>query len=136
LLARREHSIGELERKLSARGLEGEDVHAVIDKLRSEGLQSDERFTEAFVHSRIDRGYGPLRISQELKQRGICNNLISRYLYAEENDWWQRAGKIREKRFGKAIPEDIKDRAKQSRFLQSRGFGGEHIRQLFRAGDE
>lgn len=114
----------------------GEDVHEVIDKLRSEGLQSDERFTESFIYSRIDRGNGPLRISQELKQRGVCDSLITQYLYAEAFDWRQRAGEIREKRFGKTLPSDYKDRAKQSRFLQSRGFSGEHIGQLFRPGDE
>lgn len=111
-------------------------MHEVIAKLRSEGLQSDERFTESFIHGRTNRGYGPLRISQELKQRGVCDNLITHYLYAGEFDWRQRAGEIREKRFGKTLPTDYKDRAKQSRFLQSRGFSGEHIGQLFRAGDE
>jgi regulatory protein len=111
-------------------------VHEVIDELRAKGLQSDERFTEAFVHGRIDRGYGPLRISQELKQRGVCDHLISQYLHGEEFDWWQRAAEIREKRFGETLPADYKDRAKQSRFLQSRGFSPEQIRHLFKPGDE
>ncbi len=111
-------------------------MHEVIDNLRAEGLQSDERFTEAFVHYRIDRGYGPFRISQELQQRGVCDTLISRFLYVEELDWRQPASEAREKRFGKLLPTDYKDRAKQSRFLQSRGFNNEQIRQLFKPGDE
>ena len=136
MLARREHSIRELEQKLGARGYEGDDVHAVIEKLRSEGLQSDERFTEAYVYSRIDRGYGPLRISQELKQRGICNDMINQYLYTGAYDWRLCACQAREKRFGKMIPQDTRERAKQTRFLLSRGFSGEHISQLFRADEE
>ncbi len=111
-------------------------MHDVIDNLRAEGLQSDERFTEAFVHIRVDRGYGPLRISQELQQRGVCDSLISRFMCLEEPDWRQHAREAREKRFGTSLPTDYKDRAKQSRFLQSRGFSGEQIRQLFRPGDE
>ncbi len=116
--------------------MEGDEVHEVIDNLRAEGQQSDERFTEAFVHNRIDRGYGPLRISQELQQRGVCDTLISRFIYVEELDWRQHARETREKRFGKSLPTDYKDQAKQSRFLQSRGFSSEQIRKLFRPGDE
>ena len=131
-LARREHSRRELQNKL-ARGC-GDKVliEALLDKLSSEGLQSDERFTESFVHHRIDKGQGPIKIYQELKQRGVDQSLIEKCLASVSINWLSLAENIRIKKFGNEIPDDYQMKAKQSRFLYSRGFSSELIGQLLK----
>jgi len=101
-----------------------------LDKLSSEGLQSDERFTETFVNHRIGSGKGPLKIQQELRQRGIEKSLICQYLESESIDWFSHAEMARVKKFGKSAPINIAERLKQSRFLLNRGFSSQLISQL------
>jgi len=103
--------------------------------LAAEGLQSDERFTESYIHHRIDRGYGPLRIRRELQERGVGEDLLEAALDSLETDWHQAAALVREKKFGSAPPSDFKEQSRQSRFLQYRGFSGEQIERLFRTSD-
>ena len=115
------------------RGYDAASIQAVIDALGKEGLQSDDRFTENYIHNRIEKGYGPVRIVQELRQKGINDELIHLRLAEQEPDWLRLAGQVRMKRFGHNVPRDMKEQAKQSRFLQQRGFSGEQISRLFRA---
>ena len=70
-LARREYGHDELIAKLATAGFNADVAADVVSVLRSEGLQSDQRFSESFVQSRINQGKGPVRIRQELKERGI-----------------------------------------------------------------
>src|SRR5690606_36486940 len=80
-LARREHSRKELKYKL-ARSCEDESlIDELLAKLSEEGLQSDERFTESFIHHRVNKGHGPIKIEQELYQRGIEKEVINTFLY-------------------------------------------------------
>ncbi len=102
-----------------------------MDKLSSEGLQDDKRFAEIYVHSRIEKGYGPVRIIQELRERCINDDLIKQIININETEWGQRACRVREKRFGQELPTDFKGKAKQSRFLQYRGFTNEQLRCAF-----
>ena len=118
-------------RKLNARGYDGVDINQVIAELSRQGLQSDDRFTEAFVHSRVEKGYGPVRIIQELRERSISDDLINQFINIHEVEWGQRACQVRKKRFGQKLPSDFKDKAKQSRFLQYRGFTNEQLRCAF-----
>lgn len=129
-MSRREHSASELFRKLGGNTSNEALIEKVIGELQKEGLQSDERFTEAFVHNRVERGYGPLRIRQELRQKGISDSLIREYVDANDPDWQQCASRARNKRFGHQLPKNYKDKAKQSRFLHQRGFSGEQIRRV------
>ena len=78
-------------------------------------------------------GYGPLRIRQELHLRGVADSLINELLEQEERDWFSRLRHVREKKFGPSLPSDFKEQARQSRFLQYRGFSAEQIRRLFRS---
>ncbi len=116
-LSRREHSNLELSHKLKRKGFEHNTIDSVLIQLRTDNLQSDERFMDSYVRMRTHKGFGPLRIQQELRERGINIDL-------ERNDegWNARAHQARTKRFGQEIPEDQRERAKQMRFLQSRGF--------------
>ena len=134
LLARREHSALELERKLAARGFLDDPIAEAIRGLRRDGLLSDERFAEAFVSARARRGQGPIRIRMELGQRGVEAALIDSAL-EDAADWAAEAAAAREKRFGSELPVDYRERARQARFLQYRGFDGDHIQLALKAED-
>lgn len=132
LLARREHSRRELAHKLRQRGAGGELIAEALDALAAEGLQSDDRFTESFITARRARGFGALRIRAELRERGIDTDLIERHMH-EMADPLEQVEEVRRKRFGPELPTDFKEQARQSRFLQYRGFSAEQIRRLFRS---
>ena len=131
-LARREHSEQELTRKLTARGFDEQLVEAAVAELVADGLLSNTRFAEAFVHSRFQRGSGPQKIRAELRERGIDAELCSLCIEAFEEQWWQRVRDVREKKFGAALPGDFKERSRQMRFLQQRGFTSEQISAAFK----
>lgn len=127
-LARREYGRNELVTKLEARGFHHDVAAESVDRLASQGLQDDQRFVETFVQSRIRQGKGPLRIGQELSQRGLVAGLVDQILGTLETDWSELAGDVRIKKFGPHIPADFKEKARQMRFLQYRGFDSEQIR--------
>lgn len=135
LLARREHSVTELERKLAQRDHEADAVAEALAGLAAEGLQSNDRFAEAYVYSRVQKGYGPERIRAELRERGVSDSLAECYLQPIAGQWHERIEQVRQKRFGAAMPESFEERVKQSRFLQHRGFNGWQIQQAFRQDD-
>ncbi len=101
LLARREHSALELHRKLTAKFPETPElIDEIISGLQASGLQSDERFTEAFVSSRIKKGQGPRRIAMELQQRGVSQQLVDQMLWAVEVAWSHLARAVLIKKYG------------------------------------
>jgi regulatory protein len=130
LLARREHSARELQAKLTARGIALQAALEAVADLGREGLQSDARFAETYVRSRVERGYGPVRIGAELGERGVGDELIREHLDEAGYDWRTRAEQVRRKRFGARLPQDWKERSRQARFLQYRGFSAEQLRAL------
>ena len=127
LLARREHSLAELREKLVAREFSPAEIDEALAGLAREGLADNARFTDAFIASRIRKGQGPIRIRAELAERGIDAEAIAQTL-PDAHDWRALAREVRAKRFGTAPPKDFRDRARQSRFLEYRGFAGEQIR--------
>jgi regulatory protein len=135
LLARREHSEQELSRKLASRNFEPELVESTVSELVSEGLLDNARFAEAFVHSRYQRGQGPYKIRAELRERGIDDGLIAECLDDPDLQWSGLLEQVRIKRFGPELPADFKERSRQMRFLQQRGFTQEQISGVFREGD-
>lgn len=130
LLARREHSYRELHRKLCARFIDADLVCTEINRLRDERLQSDERFAEAYLHSRAQRLYGPLRIRLELRERGIDDRLIAQVMQQSAVDWRANLQRLIVTKFGRAAPRDLKEKAKRLRFLQYRGFAGDDSREI------
>ncbi|MCK5902140.1 MAG: regulatory protein RecX [Cocleimonas sp.] len=125
LLARREHSRLELINKLRQKPFsDAVDLHVLCDQLETNNYLSNERFAEAFVRSRVSRGQGEIKISYELRQRGIEDALIRTSLCVANIDWLQLAKQQHEKRFGSNPPKDFKERARRSRFLANRGFSG------------
>ena len=127
-LARREHSLGELRAKLAARDYPPEEIEAALKGLIADGLVSDERFAESFVAARMRKGQGPVRIRMELEKRGVSAATIRLQLDAAGLDWHSLAREVRSRKFGEACPAEFKEKARQMRFLEYRGFTGEQIR--------
>lgn len=127
LLARREHSEKELRRKLRAKHFSEEDIPVVLDQLIQEGLLSNNRFIENYIHFRCSKGFGPIRIRAELMERGIAEELIDHHLNIADNIWLINVRKLWQKRFKNQLPKDFKARAQQIRFLMYRGFTQEQI---------
>jgi len=136
MLARREHSGAELRAKLAAKGFPADLINDALSDLHRSGWLSDERFVEAFIRARSERGYGPLRIRAELKERGIDEDLIAVYLDARDPAWLRRLRGVWSKRFGAKHPADFADKARQMRFLQARGFTAEQIRAVTECGED
>lgn len=131
LLARREHSEFELRHKLRGRNFTDTIVDIVVIQLLDQGLLSDQRFAEVYAQGRFERGYGPLRIQAELRERGVSGNLTEPILAGFSRFWVKSAGRQRNKRFGQQIPNEYRERARQMRFLQQRGFTSEQIQTVF-----
>ena len=132
-LARREHGRAELLAKLERAGFDPDIAKDVVAELVADGLQSDERFVEAFVRSRIGQGKGPVRIRAELREHGIGDGLIEDGLVAAGQNWSALARSVRLKKFSGSEPADFKAKARQMRFLQSRGFESDHIQRALAA---
>ncbi len=136
LLGRREHTYHELQEKLARRGHDPDEVEAALTALAEEGVLDEARFAEAFVNSRIERGQGPVRIAQEMRQRGVPEALADKALAAAEVDWREQARAVRRRRYGEAAPAGRREAARQAQFLQRRGFTAEQARAAAAAADE
>ena len=128
-LARREYTGKEIFSKLKNRVESIELLKAEIDKLEEEGLIDNERFAEQYIYSRSLRGYGPLRIEQELKQRGVNENISQPLM--NDIDWTSFAIKVLEKKTAGIFPDETKQILKIKKFLNYRGFDFNHIEQAF-----
>lgn len=128
-LARREHSRQELTRKLSKKDFSRDEIDVALDKLEHDGLLDNARFAEAYTRSRVNKGFGPVRIRQELHERGVSDELAEQMLTHWSGDWIVLAQQQQQKRF-KRPAEDYAERARQARFLQHRGFTSEQIWQV------
>jgi len=132
-LARREYSRAELRAKLLPHaqieeGLElseAVDLEALLDDLAARGWLSDARAASQWVDAKRSR-FGTQRITHELRQRGISEELIDAALPALKESELDSARAVWQRRFG-VVPQDAKEKAKQMRFLQSRGFSIEVI---------
>ena len=131
LLARREHSKLELHHKLWRRGFDPAEVEQVLEELSAENLLSDARFAEVYAHSRVDKGYGPLRIRRELSERGVSDDTISGILTDLDDYWSEQLIRVHRKRFGERLPGNATEEVSQLRFLRHRGFTLEQIKRLF-----
>jgi len=129
LLARREHSVAELERKLGQRGWPAEEVALVIGQLADDGLQSDRRFAESYARQRVERAYGPRRILAELGERGIARDLASDAVAALEVDFSELAARWYARKYPRPAV-DYRERARRAQALARRGFDHEHLRGL------
>lgn len=133
-LARREHSRVELTAKLQPHVQEGDDLNALLDDLAKRNWLSDARTAEQVVQQRRSR-FGTRRITHELREKGISEELITAALPELKERELAVAREIWQKKFG-SLPQDAKEKAKQMRFLQARGFGLDIVFQVMRCESE
>ena len=129
LLARREHARAELARKLAPHAESGEALDALLDDLVSRRLLSDERYVEMRLNARAAR-FGNARLAYELRTQGVSEALVAAALAASDDEL-ARARAVWQRKFGERAPDDG-ERARQMRFLLSRGFSGETVRRVLR----
>jgi len=130
-LARREHSARELHYKLKSCGVPEPLAGEVIEDFSARGWQSDQRYAESLLRTRIAHCYGPLRIEAELSAAGLSNALIREAMAAAECDWNDLALQAYQRRFDSA-PAGTAEGQKCYRFLAQRGFSSEQIRTVLR----
>ncbi|MDH5230291.1 MAG: recombination regulator RecX [Gammaproteobacteria bacterium] len=121
-LARRDYGEKELFTYLLQKGHARTDVEQVVKMLQSSGLLADLRYAQAYCRGRIQRGYGPLRIQQELQQKGVDSDIIAEAMRKQNVDWTALVEKVRVKKFGPSKPDSFEAKQKQIRFLNYRGF--------------
>ncbi|MGI9264098.1 MAG: regulatory protein RecX [Gammaproteobacteria bacterium] len=126
-LARREYGCEELQARLVKAGFDADIASQAVLQLADEGLQDDRRFVENFIQSRVNQGKGPVRIQADLGQKGLGSGLVDEVLQESDTDWFSIAHEERRKKFGPDVPGDFKEKARQMRFLQYRGFESAHI---------
>ncbi|CRL63796.1 MULTISPECIES: regulatory protein RecX [Proteus] len=139
MLSRRDYSTNELQRRIERRIRETEKdsptapecLPQVIERLLESQYLDDNRTIYSFFRSYLNKSYGPLRIRQELRLKGFPSEIIDRVLEETDTDWYALCQDLKEKKFGTDKPKDFKERAKQIRYLQYRGFTSEYINSLF-----
>ena len=134
LLAQREHSRAELERKLAAHEVEPGELARTLDDLQTKGFISEQRVVESVVHRRAAR-LGTGRVKQELQAKGVSPEAMAETLEALRRTEVDRAREVWRRKFGEPAP-DAAGRARQMRFLASRGFGAEAIRRVVSGADD
>ena len=130
LLARREHGRVELTRKLRQRGACPDMIDIALDRLTEEGLLSESRYLERYISYRAGSGYGPLRIREELNQRGLPRGDVEQALRECGFNWQEKLEDTWRRKFSGQMPFDAKERARQGRFLSYRGYPLEMIGRL------
>jgi regulatory protein len=124
-LARREHTRVELRRKLAARAREGEDVDTLLDELTQKGWLSDARFAEQVARAK-SRRFGPLKLAHYLKSRGVGEEAMAAGLRSAGAEGLSSLESVWRARF-RAPPADEREKMRQVRFLQGRGFAVDDI---------
>ncbi len=120
--ARREHSRAELEARLRQIDADEALIESTLARLAELGLQNDDRFAESLVRGQLQRGRGQRMIRQTLQQRGIAPDHPALAEQTESVDWVEQARQLLLRRFGEPLSSEARDKARQVRFLQYRGF--------------
>ncbi|MGP5516740.1 regulatory protein RecX [Psychrobacter celer] len=142
-LSRREYGKAELKQKLLDKEQDPDKIDALLDEFEEKGYQSDYRTTLMLIRENIRKGRGRGRIKQAFYQKKIAmpdniDELIDMANAESEEfsefvedgddnlvegvDWLKLAVTARTKKYGNTLPREPKDKARQLRFLQYRGF--------------
>ena len=134
LLAQREHSRAELQRKLQPHEVQPGELDQALDALEARGFIDAQRVADSVVQRRAGK-LGAARIQGELQARGLDPELVQSTVAAVRETEWARAREVWQKKFGHA-PADAAERARQMRFLAARGFAPDILRRVIDAGDD
>jgi regulatory protein len=127
----REHSQQELLTKLIAKGFTQEDSLPVLANLIEQGWQSDSRYAHSYSRYRLNKGYGAVFISYQLKQKGVNTDIINEALQTVCEDWLEVIERVYQKKYSTSGVLTRENWAKRSRFLMQRGFESYLITKLF-----
>lgn len=108
--------------RLARDGYPADEIDAALASLIEANYQSDERFAEMLVRSRIRQGYGPARLRAELRTHDLPDSLIGHLLQAADADWQEQAANQLRRRYGQEGPADYREHARRMQFLMRRGF--------------
>ena len=134
LLAQREHSRAELENKLAAHEAEPGELNRALDDLQAKGFINEQRVVESLIHRRAAR-WGTGRVKQALLAKGIAAEAVAEAVEGLRSTEVERAREVWRKKFGEPAA-DPAARAKQMRFLASRGFSAEAIRRVVQGSED
>ena len=134
LLARREHTRRELQRKLAPHAADPSAVEALLADLEQRGWLSEARLTEQVIHARRRR-FGARRIEHELRSRGVSEEALAAAAPELKKSELEAARAVWRKKFGR-LPGNQAERARQARFLQARGFEMEVVLKVIKGSDE
>ncbi|AXI02195.1 regulatory protein RecX [Aquirhabdus parva] len=123
MLGRREYSEQEFRNKLLELEANPEEVAELVQEFKTYNYQSDQRMAQMIVRANIRKGRGPARVKQTLRERHVNLELATEDMI--ETDWLALARALRIKKFGVELPTEPKEKARQLRFLQYRGFDGQ-----------
>ena len=126
LLARREHSRAELMRKLEPAGSTREALNELLNDFVARNWLSDQRFAESYVADHKAKA-GSVKLAYDLRQRGVSDGIIEAVLGENRDSELDRAREVWNKKFG-IPPVDATEKARQIRFLLTRGFSPDIIR--------
>jgi regulatory protein len=124
----RDYTRAELEKKLAPLAAEPADIQRVLEDLAKGGWQSDDRFARSFGRQKAPK-QGSALIAQAMRQKGLSDELIRSAVAELAQTDLQRAQTVWQKKFG-ALAQTPQMRARQARFLLSRGFSGEVVSQV------
>ena len=130
LLSRREHSKYELVSKLKPRVDSSDKLFQEIEKLADQNLQSDERFSESYMRSRYNSGFGPSRIKYDLLTRRVAESIINNAFKELDLNWIEKLEKENFKKYGNENPKSVQELSKRIKFFIQRGFEKEMIRKI------
>lgn len=122
LLCRREHGATELVSKLEKKGFTKLEAEDALKSCQNLDLQNEQRFVEMYARYRIRQGYGLLKITQELKIKGVEGELIARALKQEQDNWFNYALEVWQKKSKGKEQLSFIERQKLQSFLLYRGF--------------
>jgi regulatory protein len=122
MLSRREHSIFELSRKLRHKNFAEDEIEPAIRRLLENNLLSEERFTETYINMRKRKGYGPERIAQELRQRGVEAGFFESWLDRNNASWRELMRRQYANKYGDKPATEYAEKARRIKYLNSRGF--------------
>ena len=134
LLSQREHSRLELERKLAEHETEPGQLAKALDELQARGFISDERVIESVVHRRAGK-LGTARVRQELAAKGLSGEAVTEAMESLRATEFERAREVWARKFGEPAA-DSKEKARQIRFLVSRGFAAEVVRRVVQGAED
>ena len=134
LLSQREHSRLELERKLAEHETEPGQLAKALDELQARGFISEARVIESVIHRRSGK-LGTARVRQELAAKGLSGEAVAQAMAQLRDTELERAREVWHRKFGEPATEP-KEKARQIRFLVSRGFAAEVVRRVVQGADD